>query len=83
MVKDAKGKHVVETVLMPTFWNSVVYILKVMGPLIKVLRLVDNERKPAMGYLYEAMDRVKETIMKYFNEDDKIYKEVFKIIDDR
>ncbi|KAH7681554.1 Ribonuclease H-like protein [Dioscorea alata] len=81
--KDVKGKHVAETILMPTFWNSVVYILKVMGPLIKVLRLVDNERKPAMGYLYEAMDRAKETIMKSFNEDDKMYKEVFKIIDDR
>ena len=47
--KEAKGKQVSKIVLMPSFWNQVVYILKVMGPLVKVLRLVDNERKLAMG----------------------------------
>ncbi|RVX15930.1 hypothetical protein CK203_005819 [Vitis vinifera] len=47
--KEAKGKQVSEIVLMPSFWNHVVYILKVMGPLVKVLQLVDNERKPTMG----------------------------------
>ncbi|RVW24391.1 hypothetical protein CK203_093252 [Vitis vinifera] len=47
--KEAKGKQVSEIVLMSSFWNHVVYILKVMGPLVKVLQLVDNERKPAMG----------------------------------
>ena len=44
---------------MPSFWNHVVYILKVMGPLVKVLQLVDNERKPTMGYIYEARIDVK------------------------
>ena len=68
---------------MPSFWNHVVYILKVMGPLVKVLQLVDNERKPAMGYIYEAMDRCKETIKKSFNEDEDKYKEIFSIIDKR
>ena len=33
--------------------------------LVKVLRLVDGE-KPAMGYLYEAMDRAKEAIRNYY-----------------
>jgi hypothetical protein len=33
--------------------------------LVKVLRLVDNE-KPTMGYLYEAMDRAKEAIYQYY-----------------
>ena len=32
--KEIKTKRVVETVLMPSFWNGVVYILKVMGPLV-------------------------------------------------
>ena len=34
-------------------------------PLVKVQRLVDSD-KPAMGYLYEAMDRAKETIWSYY-----------------
>jgi hypothetical protein len=34
-------------------------------PLVKVLRLVDSD-KPAMGYLYKAMDRAKEAIRAYY-----------------
>ena len=34
-------------------------------PLVKVLRLVDGH-KPTMGYLYEAMDRAKEAIHRYY-----------------
>ena len=41
-----------------------------MAPLVKVLRLVDGERKPAMGYIYEAMDKVKEIIIKSFNNNE-------------
>jgi hypothetical protein len=33
--------------------------------LVKVLRLVDSD-KPAMGYLYEAMDRAKEATRAYY-----------------
>ena len=33
-------------------------------PLVKVLILVDSD-KPTMGYLYEAMDRAKESIRSY------------------
>ncbi|KAL0017409.1 hypothetical protein SO802_004478 [Lithocarpus litseifolius] len=61
--KEAIAKRVVKTILMPSFWNTIVYILKVMGPLFRVLHLVDNERKPAMGYIYEAMNRAKEAII--------------------
>lgn len=39
----------------------------VTEPLVKVLRLVDGE-KPAMGYLYEAMDRAKESIRAYYDD---------------
>ncbi|KAF8393861.1 hypothetical protein HHK36_020059 [Tetracentron sinense] len=51
-----------ETVLSTTFWNNIVYAMKITTPLVRVLRLVDGERKPPMGYIYEAMDRAKETI---------------------
>jgi hypothetical protein len=34
-------------------------------PLVKVLRLID---RPAMGYLYEAMDRAKESIRAYYED---------------
>ncbi|XP_019260715.1 PREDICTED: uncharacterized protein LOC109238689 [Nicotiana attenuata] len=52
------------------------------GPSVKVLRLVDGEQRPPMGYLYEAIDRAKEAIQASFNDQRK-YKRVFEIIDKR
>ena len=60
---------------MPSIWNTIVYIHKAMGPLVRVLHLVDNERKLVMGYIYEAMDRIKEAIIKAFKEnEEKVFK---------
>lgn len=81
--KEALGKRVCGIVLMATFWTNIIYILKIFGPLVQVLRLVDGERKPPMGYIYEAMDRAKEAIAKSFNEKEESYKKVFEIIDKR
>ena len=36
-------------------------------PLVRVIRLGDGE-KPAMAYLYEAMDRAKEAIRAYYED---------------
>lgn len=36
-----------------------------------------------MGYIYEAMDRAKETIAKSFNDNEEDYMEYFQIIDKR
>ena len=40
-------------------------VCSVSEPLVRVLRLVDGD-KPAMGYLYEAMDRAKEAIRNFY-----------------
>ena len=48
------------------FWCQCQHIVKVSEPLVKVLHLVDGEEKPSMGYLYEAMDKAKETIKTRF-----------------
>ena len=49
---------------MNSFWNNVAYVLKLTAPLVRVLRLVDSEKKSAIGYIYEAVDRAKEAIMR-------------------
>ncbi|CAL9134699.1 unnamed protein product [Musa textilis] len=36
-----------------------------------------------MGYIYEAMDRAKETIKRSFNENEEKYEKIFAIIDER
>nr|KYP44384.1 hypothetical protein KK1_034110 [Cajanus cajan] len=51
--------------------------------LVRHAVLVDSEKKPAMGYIYEAMDKAKEAIMKSFNNNETKYKAVFEIVDRR
>ncbi|KAL6582972.1 hypothetical protein OROMI_005050 [Orobanche minor] len=81
--KEVGGKQVVNIIMMPSFWNSVVYAVKVAGPLIHVLRLVDGEKKTPMGYIYEAIDRAKEEIAAAFGNNEDRYLEIFNIIDNR
>ncbi|KAJ0621437.1 putative HAT dimerization domain, ribonuclease H-like superfamily [Helianthus annuus] len=80
---DLKGKKVASILLHDSFWRNITYSLKLTGPLVKVLRLVDGERAPAMGYIYEAMERAKLTIKESFKEKDEFYSVVFDIIDER
>ncbi|XP_023754955.1 uncharacterized protein LOC111903410 [Lactuca sativa] len=77
------GTQCVTTIFSPSFWINIDIAVKVGEPLLAVLRLVDSERKPAMGYIYEAMDRAKEQIAYSFNNKFNKYKAFFKIIDDR
>jgi Protein of unknown function (DUF 659)/BED zinc finger len=68
------------------FWAGVKEVCAVTEPLVKVLRLVDGD-KPAMGYLYEAMDRAKEAIRAYYDDkgDDGFQKQLllWGVIDER
>jgi len=81
--KEANGRKATKIVLMPLFWNQVVFTLKVMNLLVHVLRLVDGERKATMSYIYEAMEKAQEIITKSFNNDESKYNDIFTIIDNR
>ena len=48
-VKEQKGKNVAKTVIMPSFWNTIIFCLKISSPLVRVLRLVDGEKKSSYG----------------------------------
>ncbi|KAF8392528.1 hypothetical protein HHK36_022871 [Tetracentron sinense] len=60
--RDEKGKRAMETVLATSFWKGIIYAMKIIAPLVRVLRLVDGEKRSPMGYIYEAMDKAKEAI---------------------
>ncbi|GJZ07223.1 putative transcription factor/ chromatin remodeling BED-type(Zn) family protein [Tanacetum coccineum] len=49
--KTKNEKLAYSIVMSPSFWNGVNLCLKVISPLIKVLRLVDGDQKPSMGFL--------------------------------
>ena len=58
------GKAIAKLVYVDSFWATAEEVCSISEPLVKVLRLVDSDR-PAMGYLYETMDKDKETIQYY------------------
>ncbi|XP_073268810.1 uncharacterized protein [Populus alba] len=64
--KTEEGKRIQSCVLDSKFWHDVTTCIKAAYPLIKVLRLVDSDEKPAMGFIYEAMDQAKEKIQVNF-----------------
>ncbi|KAH6787979.1 hypothetical protein C2S52_007531 [Perilla frutescens var. hirtella] len=79
--KDVGEKKIATYILKDTFWCNILYALKLVGPLVKVLRMIDGEMKPTMGYIYEAMDIAKEAIAKSFFMNEEHYKEAFEFID--
>ncbi|GKV13856.1 hypothetical protein SLEP1_g24823 [Rubroshorea leprosula] len=83
LARDAKGVKVVSTVMAASYWNNVLYTLRVIGLLVTVLWLVDSESKPAMPYIYEAMTKAKDAIKRLQHDDESKYKEIFEIIDNR
>jgi len=60
-------KRVERVVFDNQFWNNVSTCLKATTPLMVVLRLVDSDVKPVMGFIYEEMDYAQEKIRSNFN----------------
>lgn len=58
--KDAKGKEASKVVVMQFFWNNTLYTVKV---LVTMFHLVGSDKKPTMSYIYEAMEKARESIM--------------------
>jgi len=61
-----EGKRIQNCVLDNRFWHDVTICIKTAYPLIKVLRLVDSDKKPAISFIYKAMDEAKEKIQVNF-----------------
>nr|XP_034924027.1 uncharacterized protein LOC118056041 [Populus alba] len=55
--KDIKGKMFVESVLDSLFLEECAVIVRMSEPLVRVLRLVDGDDRPSMGYLYDLNPR--------------------------
>ncbi|KAG6647489.1 hypothetical protein CIPAW_07G082500 [Carya illinoinensis] len=61
--KSNIGKEIAGIVLEDReFWTQCQFIVTISEPLVRVLRLVDGDEKPVMGYLYNAMEKAKENI---------------------
>lgn len=78
--KDKKGKKFKEDVLDQEFWKNCATICKITEPLVHVLRIVDSDERPAMGYLFGAIHAAKEEISKRFLRKKKVAQPFLDII---
>ncbi|RVW96149.1 hypothetical protein CK203_037756 [Vitis vinifera] len=82
--KKVEGVKTQSTVLFdPNFWPHVAFCIKTTVPLVSVLREVDSEERPAMGYIYELMDLAKEKIAFNCRGVERKYGPIWKKIDAR
>ncbi|KAK8914409.1 hypothetical protein KSP39_PZI024118 [Platanthera zijinensis] len=83
LAKLSKGKDFVAVVLDNNFWNMCLIMTRVAGPLIRLLRIVDSDEKPSIGYVYDGMYRARKAIKGIFKNVKRLYKPYTTIIKDR
>ncbi|KAL1309254.1 hypothetical protein AAHE18_17G164400 [Arachis hypogaea] len=81
--KEAKAKKFVDQVLDSKFWNQCTDIVKLTEPLVHVLRIMDSEDRAAMGFLYQAMYKAREDMVKRFQKRKRVVEPYLKILDSR
>ncbi|AQK62152.1 hAT transposon superfamily protein [Zea mays] len=68
-------------VIDQAFWKDVKLMLAVFEPLVKVLRLVDGDVKPSMGFLYGELLKAKREIKEAFGNVESRFKDVMAVIE--
>lgn len=64
------------------FWKDAREAVNISEPLIRILRLVDGDM-PAMGYIYEGIERAKVEVKAYYNGIEDKYMPIWDTIDRR
>ncbi|CAN6449003.1 unnamed protein product [Victoria cruziana] len=77
--KLKEGKQVEKLVADAKFWSKVEYAVCCTSPLLKVLRLINADDKPTIGYIYDAIDRAKIAIRD--TNGGRYYRSIWRIID--
>ncbi|XVE98465.1 hypothetical protein REPUB_Repub03eG0109000 [Reevesia pubescens] len=77
MRKHTNGREI----LRPALTRFATNFIALQKPLVRVLRIVDAEDRPAMGYLYEAIHKVREEMLKMFQKRKKRVEPYLTILD--
>ncbi|XP_065869956.1 uncharacterized protein [Euphorbia lathyris] len=79
--KQRAGIEVAEILVDPRFWSLSDQILNVAKPLLSVLYLLDCQDKPSSGFIYDAVEKAKKSIIIAFKNKESDYLAYLKIID--
>ncbi|XP_031374203.1 uncharacterized protein LOC116188886 [Punica granatum] len=81
--KESKAKEFVKLLFVDSFWSECAAIVQISEPLVRVLRIVDSDERPTMGFLLEAMYKAREEMLKRFNKRKKKIEPYINILDAR
>jgi hypothetical protein len=80
-VKSKKGKEATTMIMSMAFWKDVKLCLNVFEPLVKVLRLVDGDVKPSMGFVYGEIVKAKKEMKEVYGNVESRYKDVIDVVE--
>lgn len=83
MLKVRNAIECKHTVMNKSFWNNCLITVRVMTPLLRLLRLCDVDEKPSLGYVYDGMNRARKGIEALFKGKEELYKPYTDILDRR
>ena len=78
--KDKKAKAMLKIILYNQFWNDCHVIVHIVLPLIHLLRIVDSDEKPVIGYVYDGMYSAIDGIKKNFKDKKRLWEPYVNII---
>ena len=78
--KQRAGLEVAEIIVEPLFWSMCVQASKVTKPLLSVLHLMESGEKPSIGYIYDAIEKAKKSIIVAFNNKESEYLPYLEVI---
>ncbi|CAN1156905.1 hypothetical protein LINPERHAP2_LOCUS21216 [Linum perenne] len=81
--KSNNGVQVKEIIFDRAFWEECTSIVELTESLVKLLRIVDSDEKPALGYVYEGYRRVEDKIMSLCGLNAELAKPFMDIFDKR
>ncbi|XP_072074146.1 uncharacterized protein [Arachis hypogaea] len=71
--RSATSRAVSAIILDAKFWDDCFTVCKLVGPLIYLLRVVDADDPPSLGYVYEGMLRAEDAIKEIFRQSKTAY----------
>ncbi|KAF7821665.1 hypothetical protein G2W53_027120 [Senna tora] len=81
--RDQKAKEVIAIVLDNKFWSDCGIVVQIVAPLMRMLRIVDADNRPSLGYVYDGMYRARKTIKNVFMNKKSLYKPYTRIVKQR
>ena len=79
--KETQEKKFTKAVLDQSFWKDCAIICQLSEPIVRVLRIVDSDERPAMGYLFAAFHASRDEIVKRFQRKKKFVRPFLEYID--